>query len=106
MSAGAPEQNDVDAYYGKGLISKRQHESVYEACNFTDSANRLRVENDVGMSLKCAFELEKISTVVGPHNIYNIYDNCPQAARLLQTQGKSMRWLKNKLRARFNEVKR
>jgi carboxypeptidase C (cathepsin A) len=97
------EQNDADAYYGKGLISKGQYQAVYDACNYSDSVTRENDSQDAELSLKCAFELEKMSTTVGPHNVYNIYDNCPQAAQLLQAQGKSMRWLKNKLRARFNE---
>jgi len=35
---------------------------------------------------------------VGPHNVYNIYDNCPNQAAFLERTGKDMQWLTNYLR--------
>ena len=45
----------------------------------------------------------KASKQVGPHNIYDIYDNCPRTSEYLREQGnKTMRWLLSKVRSRFN----
>ena len=55
--------------------------------------------------LKCDALLEKASSEVGPHNVYNLYDNCPgfdaALADALERTGKSMRWLKKALRAQM-----
>lgn len=83
------EQNDVDLYFGKGLISKKLHDEVYEACNFPRDSESL--------SDACGEKLDEMSKKVGPHNPYDIYDDCPAAADLLQRNGKSMRWLKHQL---------
>eukprot|EP00966_Prymnesium_polylepis_P167693 3876347-Prymnesium_polylepis.1 len=61
------EQNDIDMFFGKGLISKKLYEQVYDACSFPLH----------GMpALACDAMLTKAHAAVGPHNVYNIYDNC------------------------------
>lgn len=87
------EQNDVDMYFGKGLISKPMYDDVYRTCAFP-------LKGLPGPA--CAVKLEEASLQVGPHNIYDIFDNCPQTTAWLQRAGKSMRWLKNYLRAQLD----
>ena len=84
------QQNDVDMYFGKGMVSKKLYDAVYKECNFPD------------ISARCDELIEQVHTEVGPHNVYNIYDNCPDQASRLKKEGKSMRWLKDHLRARLS----
>mmetsp|Transcript_146308 Transcript_146308/g.207484 ORF Transcript_146308/g.207484 Transcript_146308/m.207484 type:complete len:490 (+) Transcript_146308:42-1511(+) len=86
------EQNDLDMYFGKGLISKPAYEGVYARCKFPLT----------GMpGLNCTIALEKAFNEVGPHNVYDIYDNCPQTAEFLKRSGKSMRWFLNFMRSKM-----
>ena len=39
---------------------------------------------------------------VGPHNVYNIYDNCPRTSEYLKQHNSTMRQLLLALRSRFN----
>ena len=51
----------------------------------------------------CRQMINKASDEVGPHNVYNIYDNCPRGRALkeaLAESGKSMRWLLREMRVR------
>mmetsp|Transcript_28612 Transcript_28612/g.55698 ORF Transcript_28612/g.55698 Transcript_28612/m.55698 type:complete len:484 (+) Transcript_28612:85-1536(+) len=67
------DENDIKLFHGKGLISNKQKDAVYKACGFgTD-------EKDVE-GLGCQLALQKAHAAVGPHNIYNLYDNCPGEA--------------------------
>jgi len=81
------EQNDVDMFYGKGLFSKKLYDQIYQTCKFPNTR-----------TFACNRLLEKMSSEVGPHNVYDIYDNCPQTEEWLKRSGKSMRWLTNYLR--------
>ena len=73
-------------FFGKGLVSKELYESTYKTCqfNFTD---------DFEPSRECEEAIEAVHTAVGPHNVYNIYDNCPRQHEWLERHGKSTRWL-------------
>jgi hypothetical protein len=71
----------------------RRYDDVYRTCAFP-------LKGLPGPA--CAVKLEEASLQVGPHNIYDIYDNCPQTTAWLQRAGKSMRWLKNYLRAQLD----
>lgn len=62
------QQNDVDIFFGKALISKKLYTQTYSDCDFPLTGNP---------SIKCDLALQKVHAAVGPHNIYNIYDNCP-----------------------------
>jgi len=84
------EQNDLDMYFGKGLVSKRTYKLAYSSCNFPKTNG-----------LACQAVLADAFNEVGPHNVYDIYDNCPQTAEWLKRTGKSMRWLINNLRSKM-----
>ena len=85
------EQNDVELYHGKGLMSTRLYKQIYATCDFPT------------ISEACDALLEQSSKEVGPHNVYDIYDNCPRTRDYLAQQGnKTMRWLVNQLRAEMN----
>jgi len=86
-------QNDVDMYFGKGLASKAIYEEVYNTCKFPD------------MSSSCRNVCEKLFNEVGPHNVYNIYDNCPQTAEFLKQSNKTMSWLLHHLQDLLNQGK-
>merc|ERR1712166_499223 len=84
------EQNDIDMYYGKGLVSKPLYTEIQSACKWPKTG------------VNCDLLVEKAFDQVGPHNVYDIYDNCPQTAEWLKQSGKSMRWLLNYLRSKMN----
>jgi hypothetical protein len=84
------EQNDLDMYFGKGLVSKRTYNLAYSSCKFPKTNG-----------LACQAVLADAFNEVGPHNVYDIYDNCPQTAEWLKRSGKSMRWLINNLRSKM-----
>tara|TARA_B110000208_G_scaffold17602_1_gene21131 strand:- start:1502 stop:2782 length:1281 start_codon:yes stop_codon:yes gene_type:complete len=81
------EQNDIDMYFGKGLVAKPLYEEVYKTCEFPK------------ISIKCDALLAEASAQVGPHNVYDIYDNCPNTNEWLRRSGKTMRYLLKALRA-------
>ena len=54
------------------------------------------------VGLECEALLEKQSLEVGPHNVYNIYDNCPRTSEYLKQHNSTMRQLLLALRSRFN----
>lgn len=77
------EQNDIDMFFGKGLIPKKLYQDIYATCDFPH------------ISAACDIKLEEASTAVGPHNVYNIYDDCAGAAL---EKGVSMRKVTKYLR--------
>eukprot|EP01060_Flectonema_neradi_P032006 TRINITY_DN500_c0_g2_i2.p1 TRINITY_DN500_c0_g2~~TRINITY_DN500_c0_g2_i2.p1 ORF type:complete len:479 (+),score=122.63 TRINITY_DN500_c0_g2_i2:128-1564(+) len=83
------ERNDADFYYGKGLTSKKSYEKAYTACKF---------DTKYTPSIACDAALAAIHQEVGPHNVYNVYDNCPGAASE-EYSGEKMLNLKRQLRA-------
>ncbi|MDC3321126.1 S10 family peptidase [bacterium] len=84
------QQNDAEMYYGKGLSSKELYDEIMDTCEFPK------------VGLKCEALLEKQSLEVGPHNVYNIYDNCPRTGEYLKKHNATMRQLLLALRSRFN----
>ena len=93
--------DDVELYFGKGLVSRKLHNSIMSKCKF-DSGRK---------GVECEALLEKMDKEVGPHNVYNVYDNCPgygphgdeedsaegtthSLKRWMEHSGKSMRWLR------------
>ena len=87
------DENDVTLYYGKGLISKKLHDKIMNTCEFPK------------VGIKCELLLKEMDSEVGPHNVYNIYDNCPGgAAQFLEDTGYSMRWLKRFLRSKAYDL--
>ena len=89
------EQNDVDMYYGKGLISKKLYGAVYDACYDSRHGRFTLIDGD------CEEQLEAASHAVGAHNVYDIYDNCDDLDAKLAKAGRSPRWLRNAMRARM-----
>jgi len=91
---GPNENRDmVELYYGKGLVSKKLYDNVMATCEFPR------------VSLKCRVLLGDVEKEAGPHNVYNIYDNCPGGAEAggsleewSQHTGKSLAWLGRFLR--------
>ena len=68
------EQNDLDNYWGKGLISNALYKSTNAACAFnrsTDLVTSKAAETATGAGgLKCDALLEEVNMVVGPHDVY------------------------------------
>merc|ERR1719335_15046 len=83
--------NEVELYFGKGLFSPKLHASIVEACNF-------RRVNEEELGLKCMALLAEMRAEVGPHNVYNIYDNCENTVDFLNRVGKDQAWLTSILR--------
>lgn len=84
----------MELYYGKGLISRSLYKEIGEKCDWPTSTP----------SKHCEQLLDDASRAVGPHNVYDIYDNCPQTADYLKRLGnKTMRWLLKHIRNRFNQ---
>lgn len=82
------EANDVELYHGKGLMSTQLYTQIKSTCTFPKTGPR------------CDLLLAKMDAEVGPHNVYNVYDNCPgldgkkSVREWLETTGKSTRWLR------------
>jgi serine carboxypeptidase-like clade 1 len=70
-------------------VSKKTYEHVYSVCKFPKTG------------LLCEAALEQASLEVGPHNVYDIYDNCPQTEAWLRNTNQSMRALLKFARARM-----
>jgi carboxypeptidase C (cathepsin A) len=81
------QRNDVELFFGKGLFSSKLHKEILDTCEFPST------------SLKCMGLLMQMNQEVGPHNVYNIYDNCPQTETFLKKTGKDMKWLTEYLRS-------
>jgi len=81
------ERNDVELYFGKGLFSPKLYKQIQAACKFPDTNG-----------LKCQALLLEMRRQVGPHDVYNIYDNCPATNDFLDRTGKDMTWLLTTLR--------
>jgi len=95
------DQNDLDMYFGKALISKKLYTAAYNACGFGNSSGHALAARE---SPKCFLAKHKAFEAVGPHNIYFIYDTCPLRSleAWLQESGKSMRWLTKALRTELS----
>eukprot|EP00041_Stephanoeca_diplocostata_P032674 m.1054590 g.1054590 ORF g.1054590 m.1054590 type:complete len:491 (+) comp24190_c0_seq8:136-1608(+) len=83
-------QNDADMFYGKGLSSKKLYKKIYEQCKFPQ------------IDTACEALLNEQYKQVGPHNIYNIYDNCPQTQKFLARTGMTMLELTRLLRSQLS----
>jgi len=84
---------DVEFFFGKGLFSPKLYKKIYENCDFPNT-----------MSLKCQLNLAEMRRQVGPHNVYNVYDNCPQTSSFLESTGKDMGWLTSFLRTNLHRT--
>ena len=91
--------NDVEFYHGKGLVSTKLYKDIMSTCTFPNTGP------------KCDVLLGEMDKAVGPHNVYNVYDNCPNlddgsgkrpVREWFEATGKSARWLRSFLAANFH----
>jgi len=94
VSCNGPDSdaNDVELYHGKGLISTKLYAQIQKTCAFPKGG------------LACDLLLAEMDKAVGPHNVYNVYDNCQSLDATRQSvrawhdhTGKSTRWLRRYL---------
>eukprot|EP01062_Namystynia_karyoxenos_P002837 TRINITY_DN1099_c0_g1_i13.p1 TRINITY_DN1099_c0_g1~~TRINITY_DN1099_c0_g1_i13.p1 ORF type:complete len:504 (+),score=212.19 TRINITY_DN1099_c0_g1_i13:72-1514(+) len=83
------DKNDVDLFYGKGLVAKKLRDAIYQACGYNGGATNAD---------SCRKLTEQMDAEVGPHNVYDIYDNCPQQEQLLRGTGRTQSWLRREMR--------
>jgi carboxypeptidase C (cathepsin A) len=81
------QRNDVELFFGKGLFSPKLHKQILSTCKFPETSS------------SCQKLLSQMHHEVGPHNVYNIYDNCPETQTFLEKTGKDMKWLTEHLRS-------
>lgn len=93
------DQNDVELYFGKGLISTQLRSEIYKACSFPNPT-----ANGEAIGIECRASLLKMDEAVGPHNVYDIYDDCPGAANMIQNEGRSMSWFRRVLRNNMHKA--
>ena len=72
-------QNLLKLFHGKGMLSNAQYDATYATCDFDNGGGE-------GPNPPKACQ-DALSTLIspgatagaGPHNIYDVYDNCPLA---------------------------
>eukprot|EP00931_Biecheleriopsis_adriatica_P075577 TRINITY_DN49406_c0_g1_i1.p1 TRINITY_DN49406_c0_g1~~TRINITY_DN49406_c0_g1_i1.p1 ORF type:complete len:512 (+),score=91.59 TRINITY_DN49406_c0_g1_i1:80-1615(+) len=95
---------DVELFFGKGLFSPKLKKQIDAACTWPSDykpeggSGPFGCDNGGSLSLQCKFLLAKMKREVGPHNVYNIYDNCEKTVRFLTRIGKDHSWLLSTLR--------
>lgn len=95
---------DVELFSGKALISPKLKEQIDETCEWPteystgDATDPDGVAGHALLSDACKSLLDEMERQVGPFDVYDIYDNCPQTDDFLRKTGKSRRWLKSQLR--------
>mmetsp|Transcript_4582 Transcript_4582/g.13853 ORF Transcript_4582/g.13853 Transcript_4582/m.13853 type:complete len:495 (+) Transcript_4582:121-1605(+) len=83
-------QHMAEIYHGKGLSSEANYADIQAKCQFPD------------ISDDCESALRTQSEQVGPHNIYNIYDNCPRMREFTEASGATMYDIRQALEAELN----
>eukprot|EP00746_Dinoflagellata_sp_MGD_P009927 gnl/MRDRNA2_/MRDRNA2_120347_c0_seq1.p1 gnl/MRDRNA2_/MRDRNA2_120347_c0~~gnl/MRDRNA2_/MRDRNA2_120347_c0_seq1.p1 ORF type:complete len:509 (+),score=80.67 gnl/MRDRNA2_/MRDRNA2_120347_c0_seq1:90-1616(+) len=95
---------DVDLFFGKALFSTKLKRQIDAACNWPTTykpgkgKGPFGCDNGAALSLQCRMLLAKMRHEVGPHNVYNIYDNCQHTLDFLERVGKDQAWLTSVLR--------
>eukprot|EP00038_Savillea_parva_P006509 m.164237 g.164237 ORF g.164237 m.164237 type:complete len:496 (-) comp12398_c0_seq1:137-1624(-) len=84
------EQHMSDIYHGKGLSSESNYADIQAKCKFPD------------ISPECEMALRTQSEQVGPHNVYNIYDNCQQMRDFVDETGLTMYDIRKALENELN----
>lgn len=105
VACNGPSEDKIDAhlYYGKGLFAPDLMQQIEKTCEFpthyiTGDNDPSGLPGHAALSQACKQLLTEMHRQVGPHNIYNIYDNCPGTQYLLERVGKDMSWLRGVLR--------
>jgi len=113
VACNGPSQDriDVDLFFGKGLFSPSLKRKIDETCTFpteykpgTGTGGPFECDAGTGGNAACDALLKQMRTEVGPHNVYNIYDNCEHTQDFLARSGKDMTWLTQTLRASLHNV--
>lgn len=80
-----------DIYFGKALSSKELYKQIQETCSWPEDDLDTGAD-DFEPSAECEKLLGQQAQEAGPHNIYNIYDNCPRGGlkRFLKRTGLTM----------------
>jgi len=87
------DRNLVDFYYGKATFSPKLYKEIQRTCDFNSNAG-----GNFSASSSCQTLLDQMYDEIGPHNSYNLYDNCPDTQAMLTRVGKDMAWLRKELR--------
>merc|ERR1719408_225531 len=107
VACNGPSQDkiDVDLFFGKGLFSPKLKKQIDETCKFPTkyksgpgSGGPFDCDAGSELSLACKALLVKMRAEVGPHNVYDIYDNCGNTEKFLNRIGKDQAWLTTVLR--------
>lgn len=88
------DQHTIDLYFGKGLFSPKMREQISDTCTFPEPG----VHDD-----SCYVLVYQMLQQVGPHDQWNIYDNCPNTQAFLKSTGKDPVWLLRTLRAGMHD---
>ena len=86
-------KNDLDMYWGKGLVSNKLYNAAYKACGFPGPGDDAGVQHSKDEA-SCNSLIEEAFDSVGPHNTYFLYDNCDlsHVEDFLKHAGKSYHW--------------
>ena len=76
------DRNDIELFHGKALISTKLYKKIQKACSFDPFVEAGAGAGAGASGIECNALIGKAHEAVGPHNIYNLYDNCPDAANL------------------------
>jgi hypothetical protein len=102
VACNGPSQDklDVDLFFGKGLFAPKLKKAIDETCKFptqykpgTGGGGPFDCDAGSELSTACKALLLRMRSQVGPHNVYDIYDNCPNTNQFLERVGKDMSWL-------------
>jgi len=113
VACNGPSQDkiDVDLFFGKGLISPKLRKQIDETCHFpTDyivpagggGSSPFDCDGGDSLSHDCKSLLKEMQRQVGPHDVYNIYNNCPNTDAFLTNIGKDHIWLRDVLRTNMH----
>eukprot|EP00948_MAST-09A_sp_MAST-9A-sp1_P004243 g4243.t1 len=92
----------VALYHGKGLLSTKLQKKILKTCKFPD----LPVDSGKAHvpSSACEEQLSAMDKAVGPHDVYNVYNNCPNVAKFYEVSGHSARTLKQFLHENMHRL--
>lgn len=105
VACNGPSEDKVDAdfFFGKGLYSPKLRVQIEKACAFPETYTSCDTTGDdlpghEVLSSECKELLKEMFRQVGPHNVYDVYDNCNRTSDFLRRTGQNMGWLASKLR--------